>query len=286
MSVNKLRIVDCVKKIFIVSLVLLFASCVSLPQNELENRELADIFPQNAEWTQVCQGLSYFTFNSREEKLIYHAVKIELEGSKINLVYFPDKTTVFKDGVFHSVNTKTFAKEKNCLICINAAPFNGNLLSSKRVIAGTHIIDSIEYGTIVPSYAALCFTKTTLGYEAEITESQAFLEKMSFDYAFGGFFQILKDGNFISFKRYRNSRCGAGLSLDKKTLYILVCEGEVPLVSEGLTFEECALIFKALGASDALEFDGGSSAELCINGRSILSYKQKRVQASSFGFTK
>lgn len=283
MNARKLKFFNSLK-ISVIILPLFFTACISLPKAEVENRNICDIFPNKVEWLQVCDGISYFTFNC--EKLIYHVARIELEESDLKLLYFPDKCVVFKDGAFNSVNTKTFAKEKQCILAINACPFNGNLLSSKRELLGTHVINGTEYGRKISSYAALCFRKTSDGYQADIVKSQGFLEEKSFDYAFGGFFQILEDGHFIPFKRYRDSRCGAGLSADKKILYILVCEGEVPSVSEGLTFEECACIFNALGAFNALEFDGGASAELYLGSKSLLSYKQKRVQASSFGFAK
>ncbi len=107
----------------------------------------------------------------------------------------------------------------------------------------------------------------------------------AYDYVFGGFFTVLEDGEVRQdFIHRHDSRSGAGLSSDGKTLYLLVCEGEEPSESIGLSYPQCGELFKAMGCSDALEFDGGGSAELCINGKSVLSYKVGRVQANSFGF--
>ena len=65
----------------------------------------------------------------------------------------------------------------------------------------------------------------------------------------------------------------------------MVAEGENTSKSEGLSYPQCGTIFKALGCTDALEMDGGGSSELCINGKSILSYKNRRTQANSLGFS-
>ena len=95
---------------------------------------------------------------------------------------------------------------------------------------------------------------------------------------------MLEDGAVLQdFIRRGDSRSGVGLSADGKTLFILVVEGERPLQSRGLSYPQCGEIFREMGCSDALELDGGSSSELCINGKSVLSYKVITRQANSFG---
>ena len=85
------------------------------------------------------------------------------------------------------------------------------------------------------------------------------------------------------FIRRGDSRTGVGLSADGRTLYILLVEGERQRQSRGLSYPQCGQIFKSMGCSDALELDGGSSSELCIMGKSVLSYKVRSRQANSFG---
>ena len=65
---------------------------------------------------------------------------------------------------------------------------------------------------------------------------------------------------------------------------VLVVEDEKPGKSRGLSYSQCGQILRAMGCSDALEFDGGGSSELCINGCSVLSYRVLHRQANSFGF--
>ena len=123
------------------------------------------------------------------------------------------------------------------------------------------------------------------GCVARIFASQADGELEDFDYAFGGFFVVLREGLVCTeFIRRGDSRTGAGLSADGKTLILLVVEGERPDRSRGLSYPQCGEIFRAMGCSNALELDGGSSSELCINGKSVLSYKVHSRQSNSFGF--
>ena len=106
-----------------------------------------------------------------------------------------------------------------------------------------------------------------------------------FDYVFGGFFEILKDDKEVEFSySSRNSRTAAGISSDGKTLFLLVVEGERKNLSRGLSYGECAKILKSAGSSDALEFDGGSSSSLFIEGKNVLLYRNFRKCAAFFGF--
>ncbi len=217
------------------------------------------------------------------------------------------------------VATSKFAAEQNCIVAINATQFD-----SKEIV-GIHKANGTVLAEPVEKYAAIAFRRelacpapaapqadtsfggtdgagtsdaggetdssaenntNTAGYSAKIFAAQTAPELAEYNFAFGGFFLVLKDSEVIyDYIRRHTSRTGAGLSADGRVLYLLVAEGEQPKKSEGLSYPQCGEIFKAMGCTDALEFDGGSSSELCINGKSVLSYKVYRTQATSFGFT-
>ena len=59
-------------------------------------------------------------------------------------------------------------------------------------------------------------------------------------------------------------RTGYGLSADGKTFYILTADGRQPQYSMGLSQYEVAEMLYYLGASDALNMDGGGSTTLYI----------------------
>jgi len=57
---------------------------------------------------------------------------------------------------------------------------------------------------------------------------------------------------------------GAGVSADGATLWLVVVDGRAPDVSIGITRPMLASLFASLGASDAVGFDTGGSAELVV----------------------
>ena len=249
---------------FIFFVLLLFTSCVTTRRTDLESVYVPEVF----EWTEVCPGLARYDFENREIPLIYHVVKIDLaaagENGTLELV------------CSRGVRVSEFAEQDNCVVAINATPFDKD-----GKLVGIHREAGRDLSEPVARYAAIGFREN----EARIFASQGAEELEDFDYAFGGFFTVLEDGEVRrDFFARNDSRSGAGLSADCKTLYLLVVEGERPQKSRGFSYPQCGEIFLAMGCRDALEFDGGGSAELCINGASVLSYKVRRVHGNCFGF--
>lgn len=80
------------------------------------------------------------------------------------------------------------------------------------------------------------------------SEGFVYPENAEFYYRFGG---------------RRNPRTLAGVTADGKLLLVAV-DGRQPGFSVGATFEESAAIMKALGATDALNLDGGGSTSVTL----------------------
>ncbi len=275
----------------------------------------AAYLPESFDWQEVrdedggvVSGFWRFDFENPSFPIRYHAVRLDLENSGLELVCFPDKefaeaagagsVAVNESGVpqpfiYRGVTTQSFAKKKDCLLAVNLSPFAGKSgrwdfaahLSAVRQIKGVHIDRGFMISQPIPGYAALLINRSETGFKAEIVDSQSDGALADCDFAFGGFYVVLRDGQVRrDFVRRFDSRSGAGLSADGRTLYILVVEGERLSKSLGLSYPQCAEIFKAMGCDDALELDGGGSSDLCINGKSVMSYKVRRVQANCFGF--
>lgn len=287
----------------------LFAGCASHPQIDRDAEAFLypaeSYIPQNFDWQPVAPGISRFDFSNSAFPIIYHVVRIDLTTPGLQLLTFPDKAFAMKKSgtkegeklpqpfAFKGIRTKAFAKKNNCLVAVNATPFTGKNgkwdlaahISAGRQLVGIHIDQGFEISAPEKKYAALLFSKDQQGYLAAIIDSQNEAALQNCDYAFGGFYTVLSEGQFIDFAyRSHDSRTGCGISQDGRILYIMVAEGEVQNKSEGLSFPQCAEIFKAMGCHSALEFDGGGSSQLCINGKSVLSYNKARVQGNSFGF--
>ena len=243
---------------FTIILLLLFTSCVTTRRAELESAYVPDSF----EWEEVCPGVARYDFENRGIPLIYHAVKIDL--NLVDLI------------CARGVRAADFAASEKPVVLINANPFD-----KSGTLVGLHREAGRNLSAPVARYAAIGFREN----EARVFESQVAEELEDFDYAFGGFFVVLKDGEVCGdFLRRGDSRSGAGVTADGRTLYLLVVEGERPQKSRGLSYPQCGEIFLAMGCRDALEFDGGGSSDLCINGRSVMSYRVSRVHGNCFGF--
>ena len=247
---------------------LLFISCATSPRQQQE-LDVAAYVPESFEWEDVCPGVARYDFENRDVPLIYHAVRIDL--SCVELVSA------------RGVNAGEFAAREQPVVLINATPFDK---SGKLV--GIHREGGAQLSEAVTRYAAIAFRGgegDKSGELAKIFVSQSAPELVEFPFAFGGFFTVVEGADVRrDFIVRPDSRTGAGLSADGRTLFLLVVEGEHPHQSRGLSYPECGEVFRAMGCHDALEFDGGGSAELCINGKSVLSYKVRRVHGNCFGF--
>ena len=298
---------------------LFFAACASHPQidPDLEDYLYPEetYLPENLNWQPVCPGIARLDFENPEFPLVYHAVRVELNTPGLQIVTFPDYNfakdvqrgrlgpgdagVIPQPFIYRSHKTERFAKESGAVVAMNATPFGGRngkwdlaaKLGAVRQLVGLHIENGNVIAAPVERYAALIFkradTSAGAGYIAEVLDNQTAEGLQGADFAFGGFFTVLRDGEVCDFKvRTHDSRSGAGISQDGRTLYLLAVEGEMPGKSQGLSYPQCGRVFKALGCDDALEFDGGSSTQLFINGKNALNYRSVVVQGNSFGFLK
>lgn len=302
--------------IFAAVLVIL-AGCASHPQisEDLEAYlyPAESYLPENFEWQEVRPGISRFDFENPDFPVVYHAVRINLATEGLDIVCFPDKKFAQKKSgidensaddlrvpqpfIYRGKKTRAFALQNECVVAMNATPFGGKngkwdfaaKIGATRQIVGVHIADKFQISAPVRNYAALVFRRAQENqgdFIAEVVDFQSDDFFADCDYAFGGFFMVLRDGKVQDFKvRTHDSRSGAGVSADGRILYLLVVEGEFPKKSEGLSYPQCGEIFKAMGCANALEFDGGSSSQLYINGKNAMNYSTIVVQGNSFGFT-
>ena len=101
------------------------------------------------------------------------------------------------------------------------------------------------------------------------------------DFAGGGYTIVLRDGKNVANASNPYPRTIAGVSADGRYVYFLCSNGKFPLLYEGITLSECAQIMMALGASSAVEWDGGGSASMVAweNGKAnfLLNHAQRKV---------
>lgn len=269
-------------------LTLLLISCGSVPEVN-SNQEEQLLFPSEYyipseyNWLQIEPGIDYAVFKSRKMKLTYHLVKIDLSNQNLELLSYPSPDQAENlDSCYTPKSTKQFARENNCTVAFNATPFEIKSVVPYTVsLVGIQKTNDIYTSDCIPRYSAIAFDKD----KAYIIKQQTKEECNKYDYVFGGFFSILYDGEEQTFKRHSyDSRTAVGITKEGSTIYILAVEGENKLSSIGLSYQMCTRIFQALDCYNAIQLDGGSSTELCINGKSVLSPAIRATQANSIGF--
>lgn len=167
---------------------------------------------------------------------------------------------------------KTFAKKTGAQIVINTTPFHKD-----GTLAGLQIENEKMISSPVSKYCALCLFKSAEGYTARIIDSQSEIEEIQGEnennlaIAAGGFWTILRDDKIFTFKDIKNYRMAAGICDDGKTLLLLA--------GKKLSYMDCAQIFKELGAQSAMEFDGGISTQMVIDGKNQILAPRKKVAA-------
>ena len=166
---------------------------------------------------------------------------------------------------------KEFAVKSASDIVINTTQF-----AKDGTPVGLIIQDGKVIYPALKKYAAIAFFKEETGWRAEIFDSQdEIIEKYGPnelpELAMGGFWTILHDGIEYEFLDRKDYRTAVAICNGGKTLLIMV--------GKKLSFGDCAKIFKEQGADVAMEFDGGSSSQMVINGKNVLPGVKRRVPA-------
>jgi len=264
------------------SLILLFSalffSCASLSQQSPE--ALSDVqeklsvessyIPDKFEWSPLCPGIDYFCFEDVDIPLVYHALRMDLSEPSLSIACIEG-------------NVPAAAKIKGACLAFNATQFEKKFFLFSK-LKGICRIGGRKISAPVEKYCALVFDSSLQGtsslphgdavplgegFRAAIVANQEEASLDGWRNAVGGFFVVLKDGLPCSFSvQSLRARVGVGLTSDAKTMYLLVVEEKN---SCGLSYGQCALLFKALGCSDAMEFDGGHSTALYLCGKNALS---------------
>ncbi|CAN5686359.1 hypothetical protein BH23GEM11_BH23GEM11_03270 [soil metagenome] len=93
-----------------------------------------------------------------------------------------------------------------------------------------------------------------------------------------GFPALLSGGEWVgdleqaerpAFAASRHPRTAVGWDPDRRRLWVVVADGRREGVAEGMTLPELADLFRALGATEALNLDGGGSSTMLVAGRVV-----------------
>lgn len=252
--------------------IVLLTTCAS---TKYEHKENCFQTPDQvkADWKKLNSYAFTFDFFIQEPRAICHVIRIDLNNPELLISPFP---SIHSGPLYPSVKASKLAQNND--IVINTTPFAFTTKSiSLKSPSGIVRTGQLEYSSPASKYCALAIYKIGTNYSAEIFQSQNDIPIQPANGAQiiaiqGGFWQILKNGRQIDFIDNQDSRTSCGLSKDASILYILIVEGEKKSVSKGLSYNQCATILSNLGAWNAMEFDGGSSTCLYLNGKNVLTY--------------
>jgi len=263
MKHQRLRIIQALS----LGLALGLGSCATLQSGGVLPPETVELFVGRPEhilpvWTALGPGLDFYAARVGKPALRLRALRVDLNDPAISIVVGP---TGPGDGTTASIKTSTFVRDYGCAAGINTLPFEpvSAVEGEARRIVGISISGGTRIAPLDPRYAALIFR--TDGSAAVV--GQASLEDTEEPlHAAGGFFTILVRGQPQGNDRYRNPRTAAGVSVDGRTLYLVVIDGR-SRSSIGTTAFETGNIMARLGAVDGLIFDGGGSSTMALRAR-------------------
>ena len=223
--------------VFTATIISLLPSCAGLyrlnqdlPEEELKE---ADYIPPSFHWSPIEKsgGLAFYTrlpVISPRGSFAVHCVRINLASSGLALVTLPGSSSATGPEAADSksrqpvLRLSSFAKKTGALVAVNTSPF-----ASAHRLTGVHIASGRRYSPPQERYGALILSGSPAGgFTARIAESQTEEALAGADYAFGGFWQILKEGAVVEdFAIHHDARTAFGISDDSRTLYILAVEG-------------------------------------------------------------
>lgn len=270
---------------FTLSISFLFASCTTLNKfNDssplpVENLSLSELCPSNPDWETIAPGFQTTSYKISSLNITWHCAKIDFEtaGTDLSINYFVSAKN-------DTYSLKKFAGKTHSIVAINTTPFKNKEKSNQTV--GIVKAEKNIYSECKENYSALAFSKNSENiYQCKILENQNKNEIEKYEYAFGGFYQILQDGKILSFNKSRRSRTACATNSEGNILYLFATTPVFSLTDQnGLTYEECAIILKNLGCTDAMQFDGGHSTALIINQKNAEKPFMQRKVAAGIGF--
>jgi exopolysaccharide biosynthesis protein len=209
-----------------------------------------------------------------------HVVTLDL--STIDARFAVTAGDVSGGNEFVAKRTSTVLADQGALLAVNASyfrPFAGGsqggddfypqegdpVGAEGAVLSDGRLASPVEPGADSRVRAAICF----LGRAIEIVDGQQCPDGAAHGIAAGP--RLLAGGSVrpyrtfdLLFSAMAHPRTAIGVSEDGKTAWIAVVDGRQPGYSVGASIPEMASLFVALGASDALNLDGGGSSAIVV----------------------
>ena len=218
------------------------------------------------------QGITYSRLiRSTPRPLVVHIVDIDLTAPGVQFLVTPGDTRCGLE--FCAMTTGAFVKKYDLQLAINGGffdPFDASLFNyyprtyDPVNIRGLVISNSIRYSEDDERFARLCFTPT----EAQITWGECPIHTTQ---ALAGGEMIVQDGaaRDLSYDSAFQPRTAVAGGNDGQRVWLIVVDGRQKNYSEGVSLNELASLIVDLGATTALNMDGGGSTTLVVSKNGI-----------------
>lgn len=257
----------------------MLGSCATLgAHGDVASRQLAYTATRPS---QLFDGVRYWR-ETRSDPLrqVFHVIELDLENPGLELFVTPVSAT--DEPEYRAKTTSRFVAEAHALLAVNASYFvpfkpgaqGGDDFVPKAgehtdavgtVIAGGYKVSSVSSGLDRRINAILCVYPSAVSIRRGEVCGDDVVEAI----AAGPL--LLAQGAAQSFRRAdrryadkRHPRTSFGLSDNGKIGWIVVVDGRQSVTSEGATLGELTAFYRSLGASDAINLDGGGSTTLAI----------------------
>jgi len=205
----------------------------------------------------------HFSGRVSEPRLEFHALRIDLSDPRLRIAVAGGGITA--DGGTAAIRVSSFVRDRGLVAGINALPFDpvSGREGEPRTNIGVVIADGVSLSPPHRGFDALVFLADG---SAAIVDQGEMGALAGVSHAVGGFGRVLEAGEpspRVLDLSPRHPRSAAGVSPCGTYLYILAADGRRP-ASVGATELELALLLRALGASDGINFDGGGSTALAL----------------------
>jgi exopolysaccharide biosynthesis protein len=212
---------------------------------------------------EAASGVDYYAGKVSRPRMEFYALRIDLSHPDVRIVTAGGGN--FADGKFLSTTVSSFVHDNGLLAGINVLPFDvaSDREGEPRVNIGIVISDGVMVSPPHARFDALVFFAD--GGTAIVSQS-AIDSVTHIVNAVGGFYRILDGGEIVPRAlelKTRHPRSAAGISPDGRYLFLLAIDGRRP-GSVGGTEAETALLLRALGATEGINFDGGGSTALVL----------------------
>jgi exopolysaccharide biosynthesis protein len=217
-----------------------------------------------------------------EAPMVVHIITLDLTRTGIKLALTkPDRSK----GMEHiAYTTSGYLSKSGAQVAINASyflPFNGGspkgedyypkegqpVQVSGMARGGGRQVSPVEIDQDNRVTAIICIN----GADVRINDGQRCAGRVTDAVSAGP--RLLTGGAATSLPPYEFSRNDAkaprtafGLSADRKTAWLVVIDGRQAGYSMGASLPEMVTLFRELGASDAINLDGGGSAAMAVAG--------------------